>query len=1141
MPEPEEPTPEEEPADEQDVLQPTPNPRPLGVRRGSVGLKIPGYQIERVIGRGSTGTVYRARQENVDREVALKVLHKELTGRPRMVRRLQREARTTARLAHPHIVSAIDMGRTGDRWWFAMELVDGPSLALKLRQEGRLSEREALRLFIPLCEALVHIWENGVVHRDIKPANILIDKVSGARLADLGLAFADDDPHLTGSEGTLGTPHYISPEQARDPSSVDIRTDIWSFGATLFHAVCGEPPMSGANVAEVLSGVLYGRIPDPIDLEPDLSRGLSLVLRKCMSRDFERRYQTPRELLRDLERVRERRRPKVRAASLEPTSGSGSHVPRLVFVMGVLGVVLLGAFLLWKRPWDASDRRQVYAPLAALGSDLDRRAEAPGPILAKLEGLRAELPAADLAVWRELLSEARAQLGAALFEIEKETGDRFERDLLAGDFGRAGIVISAELQAQLVDRAGVSLDKTPPEFRLRISGMENRLERSVSNATVRLRTELLAAFSGPFLAEIDALIEAGRWRAAAERLSITPDDLPLELGVVLDALPTERAASLVDLLRGRLSDARVDLDRRWGLFDDELVRWIDLAARDLSDDLSTNLEPVNAGALLRDAFAQELSRRGVSVEELLVEPAGLARQKLAEAAADLEEYERRLAGGRESGDRGALDSLAAWLDESAGGQAYAARRYEDVEAYWVGRQEWLAKNSSSAAPWWSELERRVQTRLAELQLLTELRSRALDGLTARDGKVVELHMSADVRAQGTLSIESPGPAGGIRFTVAKDREYELFLSAPRGGLPRGARLLEAADIEVFGTAELEPARANLARGIFRFREGDLEGAFALLRRPEIDPDWADLCAEYVRSIERGRSVRAELESRRLDQVRSLLATLYFDEPDRLQRLERDPERALLAIDRLLGEFRDLTLVTVKSAELEAMAQQLRGKGVEPDLAAFEKAFGVGIVRFPGPNSVELYYDFAAVEVPGLTAGSWSPDGAGWLSPGDIASDADLLGRVAPRLVLRRPIDVDSGAVVCEFEFTEPVSTGDERLVLVSVAGFEFVVRTPARATSSTVLSGTRGAEKLLEDLRAGAGDIVPRALLIGGNTHLLRLELDKRRGRLLVLLDGEEVLHKDLTKPLHKPGSYGLLLRSREQVRLLTIRVVAAR
>jgi len=192
--------------------------------RSSPFPDIPGYEIESVIGRGATGTVYRARQTAVDREVALKVIHRELSAKTRTIQRLQREARTTARLAHPHIVSAIDMGQQGGLWWFAMELVDGPSLALRLRQEGRLNEREALRLFIQLAEALAHMHEHAVVHRDIKPANILIDRTGNARLADLGLAFAETDPSLTGSEGTLGTPHYISPEQSKDPSSVDIRT-----------------------------------------------------------------------------------------------------------------------------------------------------------------------------------------------------------------------------------------------------------------------------------------------------------------------------------------------------------------------------------------------------------------------------------------------------------------------------------------------------------------------------------------------------------------------------------------------------------------------------------------------------------------------------------------------------------------------------------------------------------------------------------------------------------------------------------------------------------------------------------------------------------------------------------------------------
>ena len=312
-------------------------------RREEVPPNIPGYEILGFVGRGSSGAVYRARQLAVDREVAIKILHPHLARESRIVRRLQREARTTARLAHPHIVSAVDMGEIDGRWWFAMEFVDGPSLAQRLRAEGRIREREALRLFIPLCEALGHLWEHGVVHRDIKPANILIDRAGGARLADLGLAVAEDDPSITGTGGTLGTPHYISPEQAVDPRKADVKSDIWSFGATLYHAVCGRPPFAGDSAAEVLSGVLYSPIPDPEEEEPALSSRLALVLRKCLTRDPTRRYQNPHELLLDLERVRERRAPRIARRTLEPVARRTDDARRRALLVGG-GVLVLVAF-----------------------------------------------------------------------------------------------------------------------------------------------------------------------------------------------------------------------------------------------------------------------------------------------------------------------------------------------------------------------------------------------------------------------------------------------------------------------------------------------------------------------------------------------------------------------------------------------------------------------------------------------------------------------------------------------------------------------------------------------------------------------------------------------------------------------------
>jgi serine/threonine protein kinase len=222
---------------------------------GEVFPQIAGYEIDAVLGRGTTGVVYRARQLSVDREVALKVLHHELVRNPRSVKRLQREARTAARLAHPNLISSIDMGETAGTWWFAMELVHGESLSARLERVGRLSERDALPIFIKLCEALQHASEKSVVHRDIKPANILLEEGDNPRLVDLGLARVEDDPMLTRTGATLGTPHYISPERllvsGGDPLSHRLRAAAvhrqGHRGDPLRRALRSDPESGGAE------------------------------------------------------------------------------------------------------------------------------------------------------------------------------------------------------------------------------------------------------------------------------------------------------------------------------------------------------------------------------------------------------------------------------------------------------------------------------------------------------------------------------------------------------------------------------------------------------------------------------------------------------------------------------------------------------------------------------------------------------------------------------------------------------------------------------------------------------------------------------------------------------------------------------
>jgi serine/threonine-protein kinase len=358
--------------------------------------EIPGYRLEAVLGRGATGTVYRAVQVAVERVVALKVLHPELAG-SKAVKRLQREARTTARLAHPGIVSAIDMGQVGGLWWYAMELVDGPSLSAVLREKGRLKEREALKLFIPLCEALGHAHEHGVVHRDIKPANILVDAHGRARLVDLGLAFTEDDPLLTRTGGTLGTPHYLSPEQARNPQAVDVRSDLWSLGASMYHALCGRPPFAGESVAEILSGVLYAHIAEPRDLEPSLSPGMSLVLRKCLTRNADKRYANPTELLRDLEALRERRAVTVSTRGLDPVAGARERRRRNAWIAAAAVLVLALAGVAWWRPWAVpppldgvpAASATPWAPLEEiLQASRSKERRALGDALLRLDALR---------------------------------------------------------------------------------------------------------------------------------------------------------------------------------------------------------------------------------------------------------------------------------------------------------------------------------------------------------------------------------------------------------------------------------------------------------------------------------------------------------------------------------------------------------------------------------------------------------------------------------------------------------------------------------------------------------------------------------------------------------------------------------
>ncbi|MCX7805818.1 MAG: serine/threonine protein kinase, partial [Planctomycetota bacterium] len=286
------------------------------------GVRLGNFEIEEKIGQGGMGAVYRARQVTMDRPVALKILPAKLSKDKSFLDRFLHEARAAGKLSHPNIVTGIDAGEAGGIYYFAMEFVDGSSALQTLKENGPLPEAEVVSIGIQLASALQHATENGLVHRDVKPDNLLIDRKGVVKLADLGIAKA---PLSSAGDATdapnkaIGTPAYMSPEQATARDDVDIRADIYGAGATLYHLLTGRPLFSGAP-HDILKAQVYSRAPNPLELRPDASPAMAAVIEKCLAKDRDRRYRDPAELMADLRRIAERKRPAIKLEELAPAS-----------------------------------------------------------------------------------------------------------------------------------------------------------------------------------------------------------------------------------------------------------------------------------------------------------------------------------------------------------------------------------------------------------------------------------------------------------------------------------------------------------------------------------------------------------------------------------------------------------------------------------------------------------------------------------------------------------------------------------------------------------------------------------------------------------------------------------------------------
>jgi len=262
------------------------------------------FKLVKKLGQGGMGTVYLARQVSLDRPVALKTLSKELAKNPDAVERFLREARSMAKLSHSNIVQVYAADSVQGFHFAALEYIDGQSMQDWMDAEKRISVGDALHIVWICADALRHAHEQNMVHRDIKPDNILLTKTGIVKVSDFGLAKAlDDDLSVTQSGTGLGTPLYMSPEQARNAKHVDSRSDIYSLGCTLYYFLTGELPFTGESALEVVKAKEQGKFVSARRRNPDIPDRLDLMIDKMIAKNPAHRYDGCRSLIRDIEKL----------------------------------------------------------------------------------------------------------------------------------------------------------------------------------------------------------------------------------------------------------------------------------------------------------------------------------------------------------------------------------------------------------------------------------------------------------------------------------------------------------------------------------------------------------------------------------------------------------------------------------------------------------------------------------------------------------------------------------------------------------------------------------------------------------------------------------------------------------------------
>ncbi len=530
---------------------------------GAAGRTLGGYKLLQRLGRGGMGTVYRALQLSLNREVALKILSPELSQDPAFVERFLKEARAAGQLNHPNIVQVYDVDRADGLTFYAMEFMPGGTVEDRLNQGGRLSVEEALKWLRDAARGLQYAELKKLIHRDIKPANLMLTDIGTIKIADLGLALAAHEGEAGGA--ILGTPHFISPEQARG-LPLDVRSDLYSLGATFFRMLTGKTLFHGANAQEILRQQVKDEPPSVREQRPDVPEKVAALLQRLVKKDPAERFQSASQLIEEIEKVQAR-------------SGGRKAVvfSLLAVVIAAVGVALglrgngsatpdngspvtvvddSGTRELTEQMAEQTrllERQKVENDALAARLDLDEHAGglAREELAAALRALEAKFPGTEAG------AKALAKAAEIEAEIESEKRGAAERS------ARAAAVV-----ADLESRVGQALaQKRFAVAQLALLQTETdsadlRQDAVFAEAVERLRARVAAEAEAALTSAMNGAVtalDAGSFDAARravdeiEVLLAGRDLLPEEARALRDRLA--EAAASAELLRARVAEA----------------------------------------------------------------------------------------------------------------------------------------------------------------------------------------------------------------------------------------------------------------------------------------------------------------------------------------------------------------------------------------------------------------------------------------------------------------------------------------------------------------------------------------------------------------------------------------------------------